>query len=125
MNTSNFDIESMEKLYECRLKLYKYYIENQDEFKKRPVCVKEAVVDYASMYDLPMPSEWLIELDQKVIYEDKEARTVEKITNFEKSMNAYENALRGSWDSYTTKQKEYVLNFAGSEGLFIPSYWKY
>lgn len=124
MSTNNFEIESMEERYECRLKLYRYYIENQNEFKKRPTCVKEAVIDYSSMNDLPMPNEWLIELDQRIICEDKETVTVEKITNFDKSMNAYDNALRGAWDSYTEIQKEYVLNFAISNSLFIPRYWK-
>ena len=116
--------ESIQDFFGCRLELYKYYIEHQEEFKTRPSCVKEAVIDYVSMNDLPMPNEWLIELDQIITCEDKETVTVDNVTSFDKSMNAYDNALRGAWDSYTDLQKEYVLKFASSRGLFIPSYWK-
>lgn len=123
ISANDIEESSMEVFYECRLKLYTYYIENRSEFINRPGCVREAIVDYAQINDLPLPDEWLILLDSKMINTKDELTLVESI-KIDKSMKAYEDALRGAWESYTDKQKTYLLNYAKTNELFVPSYWK-
>ena len=118
----NLDNKTLEMLYECRSELYQYYIENQDKFKTRPSCIKEAVVDYADVNELPMPKEWFMELDE--IVADKDKIIPQVISNYDKSRNAYYEALKGAWSSYTDTQKIYVVEFAKSRGLFIPKHFE-
>lgn len=54
----------------------------------------------------------------------KDELTLVESIKIDKSMKAYEDALRGAWESYTDKQKTYLLNYAKTNELFVPSYWK-